>query len=83
VQLQRRQILAIAKDEVVELDKAVVGFGRELADWADCSSVPKDALMTSVCDMNFPFAAVVIGSRSRPPPGSVNSGLAREASALR
>jgi hypothetical protein len=27
VQLQRRQILAIAKDEVVELDKAVVAFG--------------------------------------------------------
>ena len=27
VQLQRRQILAIAKDEVMEVDKAVVGFG--------------------------------------------------------
>jgi hypothetical protein len=82
VQLQRRQILAIAKDEVVELDKAFVGFGLP-ADWADCSSVPKDPLMTSVCDMNFPFKAVVIGSCSRPPPGSVNSGLAREASSLR
>ena len=27
VQLQQRQLRAIAKDEVVEVDKAVVGFG--------------------------------------------------------
>jgi hypothetical protein len=83
MQLQRRQILAVAKDEVVKVDKAIVGFGLRVTDWAECSSVPKDALMTSVCDMNFPFRAVGIGSRSRPPSGSANSGLAREASSLR
>ena len=27
MQLQQRQLRAIAKDEVVEVDKAVVGFG--------------------------------------------------------
>ena len=46
VQLQRRQILAIAKDEVVEVDKAVVGLGLRVS--------RKDALTTSVFDMNFP-----------------------------
>ena len=50
VQLQRRQILAIAKDEVVEVDKAVVGLGLRVS--------RKDALTTSVFDMNFPFKVV-------------------------
>jgi hypothetical protein len=43
------------------VDKAVVGFGCELADWAKCSSVCKDALMTSVFDVNYPL----ISSRDR------------------
>jgi hypothetical protein len=61
VQLQRRQILAIAKDEVVEFDKAFVGFGLRVSRLGGVSSVRKDALMTSVFDMNFPF----IRSRDR------------------
>jgi hypothetical protein len=55
VQFQRRQSLAVAKDEVAEVDKGVVGFGLRASRWTECSSVRKDALMTLVFDMDFPY----------------------------
>jgi hypothetical protein len=55
VQLQRRQGLAIVKDEVVQFDKGIVGFWLRVSRLGECISVRRDALMTPVFAMNFPY----------------------------
>jgi hypothetical protein len=39
--------------------------GCELADWAECGSVRKDALMTRVFAMNFPYISSERASRTK------------------
>jgi hypothetical protein len=50
-----------AKDEVVEVDKTVVGFGLRVSRLGGVQLGAPDALMSSVFDMNFSFKVVGTG----------------------